>query len=95
MSLVRITPRNLRVRTSSSGDAGSLVQALLQVISAEDVSFVPATKEVIVSMSGDETIRVVLAILQDRLTAEGGEEITIRFDRHAYQVGDDARIELA
>ena len=56
MSVVRITPRDLRVRTNSSGDAGSLVQALLQVIPAEDVAFVPATKEIVVSIRGDETL---------------------------------------
>ena len=95
VSVVRITPRDLRVRTNSSGDAGSLVQALLQVIPAEDVAFVPATKEIVVSIRGDETIGVVLATLQDRLAAEDGGEITIRVDRHAYQVEDDARLELA
>jgi hypothetical protein len=47
------------------------VQALLQVIAAEDVAFVPATKEIVVSMRGDETLGVVLSILQDRLAAEG------------------------
>ncbi len=71
------------------------MQALLQVIAAEDVAFVPATKEIVVSMRGDETLGVVLGILQDRLAAEGGGEINIRFDRHAYQVEDDARLELA
>lgn len=95
VSVVRITPRDLRVRTNSSGDAGSLVQALLQVIAAEDVAFVPATKEVVVSMRGDETLGVVLGILRDRLSAEDRGEINIRFDRHAYQVEDDARLELA
>ena len=71
------------------------MQALLQVIPAEDVAFVPATKEIVVSMRGDETLGVVLGTLQDRLAAEDGGEITIRVDRHAYQVEDDARLELA
>ena len=47
------------------------------------------------SKRGDETIGVVLGTLQDRLAAEDGGEITIRVDRHAYQVEDDARLELA
>ena len=54
------------------------MQALLQVIPAEDVAFVPATKEIVVSIRGDETIGVVLGTLQDRLAAEDGGEITIR-----------------
>ena len=52
------------------------MQALLKVIAAEDVAFVPATKEIVVSMRGDETLRVVLSILQDRLALKG------RGDKH-------------
>ena len=40
------------------------MQALLQVISAEDVAFVPATKEIVVSTRGHETLGVVLGILK-------------------------------
>ena len=67
VSTVRITPRDLRIRISSSAEAGSLVQALLEVLSAEDVSFVPATKEVIVCKHGDETIVSVLDVVEKQL----------------------------
>ena len=70
------------------------MQALLEVLSAEDVSFVPATKEVIVCKHGDETIVSVLDVVEKQLADGDRSEITIRLDRHSYEVVDDLRREL-
>ena len=47
------------------------MQALLQVIPAEDVAFVPATKEIVVSKRGDETIGVVFGFTLSPVYYEG------------------------
>jgi hypothetical protein len=94
MSAVRITPRELRVRVSSSAEAGFLVQALLQVLSAEDVAFVPATKEVVVRKRGEDTIVSVLRVVQKQFAADGRSEITIRLDRRDYDAADGLQREL-
>jgi len=96
VSAVRITPRELRVSTSNSAEAGSLVQALLQVLSAEDVSIEPATGEVVVRKRGDETIVSVVGVVQKHLAADGRSEITIQLDRHGYEAApaDDVRRQL-
>lgn len=94
MSAVRITPRELRVATSNSAEAGSLVQALLQVVSAEDVSFEPETNEIVVQRRGDKTIVAVVDIVQKQLAADGRSKITVRLDHRDYETADGVQREL-
>lgn len=88
MSAVASTPRSIRVQAIDASHAGSLVQALVRVFEAEDVSIDQEHMEVVVQARGDSN-RAVVSILdavEEWLAADGLPATTVQLNGRAYRV---------
>jgi len=88
VSAARFAPGAVRIASVSTENAGSLVQALVGIFDAEDISFEHQRMEVVVQARGDSS-RAVVAILdtvEEWLADDGLTATTVHLDGHAYRV---------
>ncbi len=88
MSVAHVSPLLISVEAVDVARAGSLVQALVSVFKAEDVSLDGEQLEVRVRTRGDSDGAVlrVLDALDDWLVATGLDSTTVHMDGRSYRV---------